>query len=103
MLSRVAAPPSSRATRRVARNEARKRRASERRYVGSCNELAGQDGPTRSARCDRLLATTDPKTHDDAHYNGQHWRGKELRAAKKTDRDTRLADDLVNQHAEETV
>src|ERR1041385_63833 len=40
MLSRVAAPPSSRGARRVARSEARKRRASERRYVGSCNELA---------------------------------------------------------------
>ncbi len=39
MLSRVAAPRSSSATRRVARNEARKRRASERRYVGSCMEL----------------------------------------------------------------
>src|ERR1051325_4427915 len=39
MLSRVAAPHSSSATRSVALNEARKRRASERRYVGSCNEL----------------------------------------------------------------
>ena len=41
MLSRAAAPPSSRATRSVARSEARKRRASGRRCVGSCNELAG--------------------------------------------------------------
>src|SRR5262249_35638368 len=41
MLSRVAAPPSSRATRSVARTERRKPRANERRYVGSCNELAG--------------------------------------------------------------
>src|SRR5262245_45545543 len=41
MLSRGAAPPSGRATRSVAQNEARKRRASKRRYVGSCNELAG--------------------------------------------------------------
>src|SRR5262249_43351456 len=40
MLSRVAAPPSSGATRSVAQNEARKRRAKGRRYVGSCNELA---------------------------------------------------------------
>jgi len=40
MLSRGAAPHSSGATRSVARNEARKRRANERRYVGSCNELA---------------------------------------------------------------
>ena len=40
MLSRGAAPHSSRATRSVARNERRKPRASERRYVGSCNELA---------------------------------------------------------------
>src|SRR5262249_19045770 len=39
MLSRVAAPPSSRATRRVARNERRKPRANKRRYVGSCMEL----------------------------------------------------------------
>ena len=35
MLSRVAAPLSSSVTRSVARNEARKRRANERRYVGS--------------------------------------------------------------------
>ena len=41
MLSRVAAPPSSGATRSVARTERRKPRASERRYVGSCNELGG--------------------------------------------------------------
>src|SRR5262245_42082901 len=39
MLSRVAAPPSGSATQSVAQNEARKRRANERRYVGSCNEL----------------------------------------------------------------
>src|SRR5689334_22935781 len=42
MLSRVAAPRSSGATRSVAPSEARKRRASERRYVGSCNELASR-------------------------------------------------------------
>jgi hypothetical protein len=41
MLSRGAAPPPSRATRSVAQSEARKRRASERRYVGSCTELGG--------------------------------------------------------------
>ena len=41
MLSRVAAPPSGSATHSVAQNERRKPRASERRYVGSCNELAG--------------------------------------------------------------
>jgi len=39
MLSRGAAPHSSSATRSVAQNKARKRRANERRYVGSCNEL----------------------------------------------------------------
>src|SRR5205085_2540463 len=48
MLSRVAAPQSSRATRSVAQNEARKRRASERRYVGSCMELCR--GPARDNR-----------------------------------------------------
>src|SRR5262249_61461037 len=48
MLSRVAAPPSSRATRSVARSERRKPRASKRRYVGSCNELGA--GFTRDAR-----------------------------------------------------
>src|SRR5689334_6574890 len=42
MLSRGAAPPPGSATRSVARNERRKPRASERRYVGSCNELGGR-------------------------------------------------------------
>jgi DNA-directed RNA polymerase subunit RPC12/RpoP len=58
MLSRVAAPPSGRATRSVAQSEARKRRANERRYVGSCNELGGAP-PLSVAMRDNVSVATE--------------------------------------------
>src|SRR5262249_5753529 len=79
------------------KREARKRRASERHAVGCCEELAGQQGPCL------LFVATNPKPNDDAHYNGQQWRGEERRTAKEAYRNARLTDDLVNQQAEETV
>src|SRR5262249_12440791 len=66
MLSRGAAPPSGGATRSVAQNERRKPRASERRYVGSCNELGG-GGPTE---------TGQPRLLSSYNHNAALWLGE---------------------------